>query len=93
MTAGARALPVSHKGGNQLGEKETESAASRGQLTAAAPGTGTTSARGPRQSTSREAASGTAAAPGATVGSGSEEQRLSTNLTIERQTPKRDFGD
>ena len=27
------------------------------------------------------------------VGSGSEEQRLSTNMTIERQTPKRDFGD
>ena len=27
------------------------------------------------------------------VGSESEEQRLSTNMTIERQTPKRDFGD
>lgn len=37
--------------------------------------------------------SGLETAAEGTVGSGSEEQRLSTNMTIERQTPKRDFGD
>ena len=41
-------------------------------------------------------ATGAGAAAGAartSVGSGSKEQRLSTNMTVERQTPKRDFGD